>query len=180
MYGPELLESYTRFVTIVNDFDMWIHKYKGSMSLNIIFGHLQFDKFKHRFADGQLTFNSEEKAFLTERPIRFKKFFEDLVVYESTKINACYVIDVGEFFNDVSEALFADGYKIVFIIGRYNNVSIRTRLDDLNVGVVLKSLGFGGGHTQSGGITSTSEDHMQERMDIIEDEFYNICESCRN
>jgi oligoribonuclease NrnB/cAMP/cGMP phosphodiesterase (DHH superfamily) len=173
MYGDKQMSKFTKFVNLVNDYDMWILKSKGKL-LNDLYGYYNFDSFLKRFYDGDITLKDNEKKYLKNVQLKFDDMYENLEIVEFEKINACFFMcDV--FVNELSHKLQThDGYNIVFYNTTKNyKISMRSNINDFNVGLYLKDNNLGGGHVHAGGINTSTEQDMNNAIDFIENDLYN-------
>jgi len=155
---------------MVNDYDLWILKNPESKKLNdLMFYHYRPRKFRELFFDGRTTFNDEEKEWLEMREKEFERRYKALTVFDCDKINGC-VVQSDEFINEICDKLMKEeGYEIIFCRNPvHGRVSIRHKIEGLNVGEILKNLGFGGGHRDSAGLFCESINQFQERLEILE------------
>lgn len=175
MYGPEKLKRYTKMVKLINDYDLWQRKYKNSAVLNYLFTLYYAEKFRDRFRTGDLTLTNHEKEYIKDLNKKFDDLYENLEVFECVNINACFFIsDV--MVNELSDKLLhTDGYDIVFFNTLKNyKISIRSKLDDFNVGMYLKEKNLGGGHFKAAGVDVATEDSMNSTLDYLEKDLYNL------
>ena len=175
MFGPEKLERYTRMVKLINDYDLWQRKYKNSSALNYLFTLYYAEKFRERFRTGDLTLTAHEKEYIDGIHRKFDDIYENLEIFECENINACFFIsDV--MVNELSNKLLhTDGYDMVFFNTLKNyKVSIRSKLDDFNVGIYLKEKNIGGGHFKAAGIDVATEEDMNKTLDFLEKDLYEL------
>jgi hypothetical protein len=175
MYGVDSLKSYTKLVKLINDYDLWERKYKGSSALNNLFSLYHSEKFRERFRSGDIEFNDREKEHIKDIQKRFDVLYDNLEIFEFEKINACFFIsDISV--NELSDKLLhTDGYDIVFFNTLKNyKISIRSKLDDFNVGMYLKEKNIGGGHFKAAGIDVATEHDMNSTLDTLEKDLYNL------
>jgi len=168
-YGLEL-KHLDNLVKLCNDYDQWELKYPESKLLNdLMFYKYRPKKFRELFFDGRTTFTEEEQNWLNEREKEFEKRYEALTVFDCEKIKGC-VVQSDQFINEICDRLLKiEGYDIVFCRNPYHGrVSIRHKIEGLNIGEILKNLGFGGGHFASAGLFCENINQFQERLEIIE------------
>jgi len=175
MFGVDKLKKYTKMVKLINDYDLWQRKYKHSAVLNYLFTLYYADKFRERFRSGDLSLTSHEKEFISDINNKFDDLYENLEVFECETINACFFIS-DTMVNELSDKLLhTDGYDIVFFNTLKNyKVSIRSKLDDFNVGIYLKEKNIGGGHFKAAGVDVATEEDMNKTLDFLEKDFYDI------
>lgn len=171
MYGTKL-SHLDDLIALVNDYDMWILDNPNSKHMNdIMFYKYRPNKFRDTFFDGRTEFTESEMTWIADREKKFERLYEELEVFELDKINGV-VINAREFINEIAKRLMdEEGYNIVFIRNPSNErVSIRHNLDDLDMGGLLKELGFGGGHRRSAGCFSKDLNDFQTKLGILQDE----------
>jgi oligoribonuclease NrnB/cAMP/cGMP phosphodiesterase (DHH superfamily) len=175
MFGADKLKKYTKMVKLINDYDLWQRKYKHSAVLNYLFTLYYADKFRERFRSGDLSLTLHEKEFISDINNKFDDLYENLEVFECETINACFFIS-DTMVNELSDKLLhTDGYDIVFFNTLKNyKVSIRSKLDDFNVGIYLKEKNIGGGHFKAAGVDVATEEDMNKTLDFLEKDFYDI------
>lgn len=180
MYGEEKMKPFSKLVKLINDYDMWILKYKGSRPLNELYTLYNAEKFRQRFKTGDLRLTKKEKQYLKDIEEQFKKVYDEIEIIEFNTINACFFqIDV--FVNEISHKLLhEEGYDIVFFntLKGYK-ISMRSKLDNFNLGTYLKENNLGGGHPKAAGISVKNEEDMTRVLDKIENDLYNMLPEIR-
>lgn len=164
------LEHLDDLVRLTNDYDMWHLKYPESKLINdLMFYYYKPRKFRELFFDGRTTFTDEEKEWLDMRAKEFERRYQSLTVFDCEHIKGC-VVQSEEFINEICDRLMKEeGYDIVFCRNPFHGrVSIRHKIEGLNIGEILKNLGFGGGHSASAGLFCENINQFQERLEIIE------------
>jgi oligoribonuclease NrnB/cAMP/cGMP phosphodiesterase (DHH superfamily) len=174
MYRFEKLEKYSKIVKLINDYDIWDRKYKNSSALNYLFSLYHADQFRKRFRTGSLKLTEYEKTYIIECNEKFNDLYENLEIFDFEKINVCFFVsDV--LVNELCETLQQDGYDIVMFNTLKNyKISIRSKLDDFNVGLYLKENGIGGGQFHAAGIDVATEEDMNNALDFLEKDLYKI------
>jgi len=180
MYGEELMSPYKKMVKLVNDYDMWILKYKGSKILNDLYGMYNHTKFRLRFSSGKLSLNKNEQLYIADVEKRFNELYDNIVVEEFDTINACW-FESDIFVNEISHKLMMEeGYQCVMFNTLKNfKVSIRSKMDDFNFGMYLKDKGIGGGHKKAAGVDVSTQEEMNNTVDSLEKDLYTIIPSIR-
>ena len=180
MYGEELMSPYKKMVKLVNDYDMWILKYKGSKILNDLYGMYNHTKFRLRFSSGKLSLNKNEQLYIADVEKRFNELYDNIVVEEFDTINACW-FESDIFVNELAQKLMEEeGYMcVMFNTMKTYNVSIRSVIDDFNFGTFLQDLNIGGGHKKSAGVVATSIEDMNNKVNMIEKHLYDKIEMIR-
>ena len=164
------LEHLDDLVRLTDDYDMWHLKYPESKLINdLMFYHYKPRKFRELFFDGRTTFNDEEKEWLEMRAKEFEARYNALTVFDCEKFNGC-VVQSEEFINEICEKLMKEeGYDIVFCRNPFHGrVSIRHKLDGLNVGEELKVRGWGGGHKDSAGMFCSDLTDFQMKIKTLD------------
>ncbi len=59
-------------------------------------------------------------------------------------------------------------YDVVFCRSK-NSISVRNKHPKLDIGEILKELGYGGGHKDAAGFTEPDFTKMKQKISIIED-----------
>jgi len=170
-YGISL-EHLNDLIRLTNDYDMWHLKYPESKLLNdLMFYHYRPRKFRELFFDGRTTFNDEEKEWIEMREKEFERRYKALAVFDCDKINGC-VVQSEEFINEICDKLMKEeGYQIIFCRNPvHGRVSIRHRLNGLNVGEMLKARGWGGGHKESAGMFCSDISDFQMKIKTLDEE----------
>ena len=168
-YGETSLSKYKNFVTLVDDYDMWRLKYKGSKPLNDLYRKYNANKFRERFKTGELKLTSGEKAYIKKVQSSFEVLYDEIEVYDFEKINACYFLS-DTLVNEIAHKLLTeDGYDVVFFnTMKSYKLSVRSSLDDFNFGTYLKSKDLGGGHKKAAGINGTTEEELNDNLEKIQ------------
>ena len=169
MYGIKL-SHLDKIVELTNDYDMWHLKYPKSKFLNDVMFYLYRPaKFISKFFDGRTRFTNEEITWLKKRREIFKDIYSKLEVFEFTKINGC-IVQAEEFINEIADKLMnEEGYEIVVVRNTRNGrVSVRHRIEGIDVGAILKEKGWGGGHSLSAGFFSTNMDDFKNKVEELE------------
>jgi len=157
MYGPDMLLRYRKLSVLINDYDLWIHKYPESKHLNDIYGlHIR---------------TTEQK---------FNDMYDNLEILEFDTINSCFFMS-DTLVNELSQKLMQEeGYDFVFFNTTKNyKISVRSVMDDFNFGEYFKELGIGGGHSKAAGINIDNEADMTKYMKFLESDLYKKLPSIR-
>ena len=180
MYGEDKVARFSKLVKLINDYDMWILKYKGSKALNDLFSLYNDEKFRERFRHGKLNLTVTEKEYLNNIQEKFDKIYNELVIEEFETINACW-FESDIFVNEISHKLMMEeGYHCVMFNTLKNfKVSIRSKMDDFNFGLYLKETGIGGGHKKAAGIDVSTQEEMNSIVDSLEKDLYKLIPSIR-
>jgi oligoribonuclease NrnB/cAMP/cGMP phosphodiesterase (DHH superfamily) len=171
MYNIKL-NHLDNLVKLTNDYDMWILDYPESKQLNDVMFYLYRPaKFIEKFFDGRTTFTQDELNWLDGREIKFENIYENLKIFEFDKIEGC-VAESREFINEISHRLMEEeDYKIVFIRNPSNQrVSVRHKIEELDIGNILKNHGWGGGHAKAAGFFSNDINDFKYKIQILEEE----------
>jgi oligoribonuclease NrnB/cAMP/cGMP phosphodiesterase (DHH superfamily) len=180
MYGEDKLKRFSKIVTLINDYDMWILKYKGSKALNDLFSLYNSKKFRQRFRSGKLSLTKHEKDHLQGVQDSFDKLYDEIVIEEFEKINACW-FEADIFVNEIAHKLMMEeGYDcVMFNTLKSYKVSIRSKMDDFNFGLYLKENDLGGGHKKAAGINVNTQEEMNNIVDFLEKDLYEKIPSIR-
>lgn len=159
-------------VRLANDYDQWELKFPESKLMNDVMFYLyRAKKFREQFFDGRVTFTDKEKIWLKERALEFDRLYNSLSVFEFDTINGC-IVNSTEFINEICEKLMKEeGYDVIFVRNpRNQRVSVRTRIEGLDTGGLLKSHGWGGGHFASSGFFTNDLNDFQMKASVLESE----------
>ena len=160
-------------VRLCDDYDMWNLKYPESKLINdLMFYRYRPKKFRELFFDGRITFTEDEQNWLDERAKEFTRLYHSLAVFEFEKINGC-VVESKEFINEICDRLMSENeekYEIVFCRNPvHGRVSIRHKIEGLNMGEILKNKGWGGGHFFSCGMFVNDVNDFKKKIEILEE-----------
>jgi oligoribonuclease NrnB/cAMP/cGMP phosphodiesterase (DHH superfamily) len=172
MYNIKL-SHLDELVRLTNDYDMWSLKDPKSKELNdLMFYRYRPVKFRELFFDGRTEFTEDEKDWLKLREVEFVKLYDSLEVFEFEKMKGCITV-AKEFINEICEKLMNDeGYNIVIVRNpRNGRVSVRNRNKNLDVGLILKEYGIGGGHKASAGFFSSDMNDFKDKIQYLEKRF---------
>lgn len=163
------LDSLNDVSYLINDYDLWTKNNSKSTFLNELHFFYFSDKFRKRFFDGNTRLTKEEIEYIRERKKQFQSSFDELEVYDLNKINACY-FEANSFLNELCEKLLKMKYDVVFCRSpNKNSVSVRNKHPNLDVGDILKQLGYGGGHKDAAGFYEPDFTKMKKKICDIED-----------
>ena len=161
-YFAERLKHLDDLIYLVNDYDLWHKKNDKSTFINELHFFYWGEKFRQRFYNGDTRLNKTEINYLRKRKKDFTKVWEDLEIadygnYKNLKV--CFLRSKGEFLNEIAEKILKEeGYDITFILNPIkNSVSVRSKMEDVNLGEVLKMVN-GGGHNLAAAFSSKPEE----------------------
>lgn len=159
--------------TLLNDYDMWHLQDSRSKQMNILFYSMWNQKFRKRFGSGNVNFGQEELDLFKQKEHEFNQVYNNIDFYDLESINATFII-ADSFINDIShKALNEEGYNIIFIRNPINkNTSVRTNLENFDIGAFLFELEVGGGHAQSAGMKVLDNESLNATMMIVEKKLY--------
>lgn len=177
MYGIKL-DDLKSLVYLTNDYDVWNLKNSKSKLMNDVMFYLYRPvKFREQFFNGRTKFTKDEIIWLKKRRKIFKELYDNIEIFEFSKINGC-IVESREFINEICHKLMEEeGYNIVFVRNPSNQrVSVRHNLDEnvLDAGGILKAHGWGGGHAQSAGMFTTDGPDFKMKVVKIEEEIEKI------
>lgn len=169
------LSHLDRIVEAVNNYDLWLPNKRLGEKLNTLFFEYWNEKFIDRFKDGNLNFTNEELKIIESKERKIQQDYDSLEVFEFSKINGC-MISVINSVNNLCEKLLEDGYKIVINRNpKTGNNSIRSRIENFNVGNYLKTKNYGGGHATAGGFHEKNFTLFQDKVkQIVKDLYLNF------
>lgn len=172
-------DFYKNFVYCINEFDMWTNKTPKGKCLNeLLYGPYKDDKhsgFITRFKKGITRFDKNEMDFLKKRREDFRDIYKNLDVYELNESKSCFIM-ADDFVNDLAHVLMHDdGYDFVFVkqISK-DRVSLRSKLDNVDTGKILDTLGYGGGHPKASGFFENDPKKLKEKILTIEKEIVKV------
>jgi len=180
MYGKERFTKFSKLVKLINDYDMWTLKYKGSKALNDLYSLYNAKKFRERFRSGKLSLNKTETEYLDGVQAKFDKLYDEIEISEFEKINACW-FQSDVFVNELSHKLMEEeGYDcVMFNTLKSYKVGIRSSMDDFNFGTYLQDKEIGGGHKKAAGVEASSQEEMNKLVDFLEQDLYKTIPSIR-
>lgn len=176
---PELDLSFLHnLVYLTNDYDLYtLNNPKSKLLNDIMFYKYRPVKFRAQFMDGRTRFTEEEIIWLRERRKEFERRWEALDVYEVDDTKIC-ITNANFFLNEIADKLMKEeGYDVVFIRNpQTERASIRSCLEGLDLGKMLKDRGWGGGHERAAGMFTSNMKDFQHKTtslcDAIKNEFY--------
>lgn len=163
------ISSLNNLIYLVNDYDLWTKQNAKSTFLNEL--HFKYfpDKFRKRFFSGDTRLTKEEIQFIRKRKSEFSFAVNNLELYELNKISACY-FETNGFLNELCESLLKTKYDVVFCKSQSkNSISVRNKLSYVDIGSILKELGYGGGHPEAGAFFEPDFTTMKEKINNVVD-----------
>lgn len=142
-------------VNIANDFDLWILKDNRSQFFNAIFWEMGFNWFFRRFLKGNTNLYAEEREYLVDYTKEYKNYYENIPVTDVPYNGVLCESD--KFVSELSNSLRKDGYAWVMII-RGRSISVRSSTPDIDLNIVTRIVGKGGGHKAAAGIPIGNDD----------------------
>jgi oligoribonuclease NrnB/cAMP/cGMP phosphodiesterase (DHH superfamily) len=153
------LSYLNQFVYHVNDYDLWIHGSPKSKELNLLFEMYKdmdrtYAKFRSRFFMGDMNFTQDEINYIDYKHAEYIDVYKNVSGMDFETINACMVMDLENFVNDICEDLLKkENYDLVVFRNKLSgHAGVRHKIPGLNIGAVLKELNIGGGHEYAAGI----------------------------
>ena len=131
------------------------------------------DGFIEKFSNGRTQFTNEEQQYIDGRFKQLRKTYDAMDVFELDSINACMIME-SDFINDFCHKLMdEEGFQLVICKNpRTASCSLRSNHPTLNLGAILKRLGFGGGHKNAAGIIESDPFKLQEKLRTFELDVY--------
>jgi oligoribonuclease NrnB/cAMP/cGMP phosphodiesterase (DHH superfamily) len=175
MYNIKLTDL-DSIVYLTNDYDMWNLKNSKSKLLNDVMFYLYRPaKFRELFFNGRTRFTQYEIEWLRKRRKIFKDLYANLSVFEFQKINGC-IAESHEFINEICHKLMTEEkYNIVFIRNTTNQrVSVRHNIKGLDIGSLLKTKGYGGGHEMAAGFWTSDSKDFEIKIKTLENDINNM------
>jgi len=170
MYPKLNLSFLHNLVYLTNDYDLYTLKNPKSHLINdLMFYKYRPTKFRNEFMDGRTRFTEDEIIWLRERRVEFKKRWNELQVYDVDDDSKICVIEATFFLNELAHKLMHEkGYDVVFIRNpETERSSIRSKVEGLDTGDILKKLGIGGGHAKSSGFFCKNKQDFKEKINLI-------------
>lgn len=151
------LDYFNGLIYLTNDYDIWKwpeRNFKKAVFLNELF-YYHKDTFLERFAYGDVRFTKDEISYLRKRMNDFEHYYSSLDIHYIDIANLAFVI-CSDYVNDVAQKLiYSEGYDFALCyIPKKKKISIRTKRDDINLGLICKEHFNGGGHPQSAGVSN--------------------------
>ena len=152
------LKHLETLVELTDDYDRWILKDNRSFPLNQLFwANESIVDFIDRFNDGNINLSDAEKKFLIETKKKISAFIDKLEIMELP--NDGVLSTCSEYLGEVSYELQKKRYKWICMFNpKTENLSMRSRDNNLNLIDVTKMLGIGGGHSKAVGIPCAAKD----------------------
>lgn len=160
----------------ISDWDTWLWTENGNQDareLAVLFSKTGINYFVEKFNTSPFVLTNLDKALLNDInnkdkfinipsikktaeiiDIRFEYHLDingELYGCDQTKKVKC--VKVADAPNDIAEQLYEDGIDYVIIFYSSGTVSVRSRVDDVNLGYWCKAIAGGGGHARSAGFT---------------------------
>jgi oligoribonuclease NrnB/cAMP/cGMP phosphodiesterase (DHH superfamily) len=170
------------FITLVEDYDLWTEVNPRSKYLARLFHHYKPIQFKKRFFEGVVDFDKDELKVINDDKKKLQLELKDTTpgrVQRYSNVNGI-LLSLNNFSNEICNIKLTEGYNIVFSVNSFNNVSVRSKLDCIHIGKVLKEKGIGGGHQHAAGFSATSYLDVREKVRDITSELYQKYPEIRN
>lgn len=164
------LSQFNELVRLTNDYDLWTHEDPKSWELNQLFDKYKFNnRFKREFADGHTEWSDNEKRYITYRKNLLKQLIDNLESYDFEKIHGT-VIQVDDFINECCDYLLhKKSYKLVVALSKSKNtISVRQKLETVDIGSVLAELKLGGGHPKAAGLGFKDISDAENKLEKLE------------
>lgn len=176
-HGKEIfshLPSMEQFVWHINDYDTYKLEDSKSLGFNFLYWRNNHNYFRKAFNDGRVSLSRTEQDFVDQSFLDIDNAYANLS-YAETDICNGIVIQIGTNMNEIMDKVLKAGkYNIVFNIKDDTRlISIRHNNPRIDIGNVLKRLGFGGGHAKTGGCTLTGDMNYRDTILTIESEIFN-------
>jgi nanoRNase/pAp phosphatase (c-di-AMP/oligoRNAs hydrolase) len=163
------------FITLVEDYDLWTEVNPRSKYLARLFHHYKPIQFKKRFFEGVVDFDKDELKVINDDKKKLQVELDatnhSFNCQDYTHVNGI-LLRLNNFSNEICNIKLTKGYNIVFSSNSFNNVSIRSKLDCIHIGKVLKERGIGGGHQHAAGFSAKSYIDVRETVRSIASELY--------
>lgn len=178
MYPEIDLTFLNNLVYLANDYDLYtLNNPKSKLLNDVMFYKYHPVKFRREFMSGRTRFTEDEILWLRERRKEFWRRWEALQVYEMDGAPIC-VVEANFFLNEIAHKLMEEeGYEVVFVRNPITErASIRSKIEGLDVGRVLKERGWGGGHEKSAGMFTKNKNDFQTKttalVEMMKKEFF--------
>jgi len=181
--------SYLDILTkYINDYDMWIDPFGTSWHFNLLhYWYLKKDKFTHtkfikRFANGNIGFNEEEKAYiqLREKELEAKWQETKKTFYHLDNLNGALIFG-NDFVNELCHRLM-DEYGFGIVVNknpRSFQASVRCNAEGVPIGDILQELELGGGHDNAGGFNDETIGDFRKNLEKLCTHLYDNYEVLR-
>lgn len=152
-----------QFVTIVNDYDMWIHNNSKSMLLNDIFYEKGFYEFFEAVLLNKLTKKDFEEAYIKRQDMNVK------VMNLPTEVQGRFRVVVCDDYSLINTVSFIYDEDYIFIITGEKKLSVRAKVDcrkmfeEFEHDLLLSK----GGHKTVGGFNFKEPPDMLEVIDTL-------------
>lgn len=159
------------FCSIVDDYDRWIMSDSRSWAMNELYFFYYESDFRRRFMNGNVKFSEDELDYIKKQKKALDETYKNLTIYKCDKVNMCFFLE-SRFVNDLCHrAMNEDGFDVAICINS-RNCSIRTKVEGLDLGGMLKKLGFGGGHEKAGAFRLGLNEELSHKIDMLENYLY--------
>jgi oligoribonuclease NrnB/cAMP/cGMP phosphodiesterase (DHH superfamily) len=161
----------------ISDWDTWLWTKNGNKTarqLAVLFSKTGINYFIQKYKSSNELLTENDYALLTDIDIKdtyinipsIKKTAEIIDVHFKYQVDTgnggaesvdtikkVKCVKAADAPNDIAEQLYEDGIDYVIIFYSSGTVSVRSRVDDVNLGYWCKALAGGGGHVRSAGFT---------------------------
>ena len=148
-----------RFIYLINDYDLWLHKDPFSKDFNLLYDmyrgiNKDMSAYRSRFMGGNVLLSDEEVDYIDGKHKEYTATYNGIEMIEFNHINGALVINVKSFVNEICHDLMVNnGYKIVFLVNAgTGHTNVRHCAQSLNIGELLTKLDLGGGHKFAAGM----------------------------
>lgn len=165
------LSKFNKFVELVDDYDLAKNEKKESEIMNMLFDRYGLFNAYDRFKDGFMKPSNEEMVYL-KKQLKEKKEYINIMM-NSIMIHDDYDVSIifskYRFVQDVMRAVFdKHNSKIVFIVNPDDfRISVRSQVDNLNLGNFFEKLGIGGGHSKACGVYFKDVEKFEDKDDKL-------------
>jgi hypothetical protein len=178
--------DYYQLAVLIDDYDLWIHKYDKTRLLQFLWSSIGRDKFLDRFIDNpNVEFTSDEVSIANIEESKFEESYllaksfvkDDSIITDKDNLNFLVLNCIESYTSLVSDKILKENLNIHYlaIVNKYKStVSLRSL--HTNVEEIAKSLGGGGHKLASGFSYSNNQDIVQSiinrKVEMIK---FNIC-----
>lgn len=159
------------FVSVVNDYDMWILKDNRSWGMNELYFKYWDDGFRNRFKNGDTYYTIQETDYIKRKKKELDEAYKVLERHDFEDIKGTLIIAT-TFLNDFCHKLMEEeGYDYVFCYNpKSKHVSVRNKNPNVHIGFVLREVlgGSSGGHMCAGAFQNKDYSEVDSKLDKLE------------
>lgn len=178
-YFKVSLSHLDKFIYLINDYDLWIHKDPFSKDFNLLYEmyrlhNRDMSKYRERFMKGNVLLTDEEVDYIKSQHAEYNRIYNNVELVEFNHINGALVVNVEKFVNEICQDLMKNnGYNIVFIRNsKTGHINVRQNIPIINIGEILSKFDVGGGHRFAAGMRAMEADEFLKTVLELEKYLY--------